>query len=82
MPAVERILQMFEPLKVYFGCTKCPTILKEIFENPVGEVWFLFIHNNSSLFHQAILKIEGDKICATEASLEYLKLLNILTLTS
>lgn len=79
MPAVERILQMFEPLKVYFESTECPTILKEFFENPVGEVWFWFIHNNSSLFHQAILKIEGDKICATEASLEYFKLLNILT---
>ncbi|KAF0717745.1 protein FAM200B-like [Aphis craccivora] len=73
MPAVERILQMFEPLKVYFESTECPTILKEFFENPVGEVWFWFIHNNSLLFHQAILKIEGDKISATEASLDKVK---------
>lgn len=79
MPAVERILQMFEPLKEYFGSIECPTILKDFFENPIGEVWFWFVHNNSSLFHQAILKIEGNKISATEASLEYFRLLNTLT---
>lgn len=38
---------------------------------------FGFVHNNSSIFHQAILKI-CDKVCATEASLEYFKLLNTL----
>lgn len=38
MSAVEKILEMFEPLKEYFGAIKCPTILKDIFENPPSEI--------------------------------------------
>jgi len=38
MPAVERILQMFKPLKEYFDSVECPTILKDFFENPLGEI--------------------------------------------
>lgn len=79
MPAVERILQMFKPLKEYFASVECPTILKEFFENPLGEIWFWFVHNTSFLFHQSILNIENDKICAIEASLEYFKLIDTLT---
>lgn len=69
MPAVERILQMFS-LKKYFASVECPTILKDFFENPPGEIWFQLVQN-SFLFHQTILNVEGDKICATEATLEY-----------
>lgn len=75
MPAVERILRMYKPLQSYFlSLENCPTILKQFFENPVGEILMWFVHNVSSLFQQAILNIEGDKVCATEAALEYFSL--------
>lgn len=75
MPAVERIIKMYNPLRSYFLSLKnCPTILKQFFENPTGEIWMWFVHNVSSLFHQAILNVEGDKVCATEAALEYFSL--------
>ncbi|CAH1971900.1 unnamed protein product [Acanthoscelides obtectus] len=35
-----------------------------------------FVHNIASLFHKVILDVEGDKICATEAALEYFELIN------
>lgn len=66
MPTIEKISQMYEQFK-------------EFFENPIVEFWFWIVNNKSSLFHEMFLKVEGSKICATEASLEYLKLFNSLT---
>ena len=75
MPAVERILKMYKPLQTYFlSLENCPTILKQFFGNPVGEIWLWFVHNAASLFHQAILSVEGNKVCAAEAALEYFTL--------
>ncbi|CAH1971283.1 unnamed protein product [Acanthoscelides obtectus] len=77
MPAIERIVQMFEPLKAYFlSIDNCPTVLKQFFQNPINEAWMWFVHNIASLFHKVILDVEGDKICATEAALEYFELIN------
>lgn len=60
MPAVERVLKMYQPLKNYFlSIQKCPAILKNFFENPSFELWLYFIHAQSKIFHQAVLKIEG-----------------------
>ncbi|CAH1984451.1 unnamed protein product [Acanthoscelides obtectus] len=68
---------MFEPLKAYFLSTdNCPTVLKQFFQNPISEAWMWFVHNIASLFHKVILDVEGDKICATEAALEYFELIN------
>lgn len=77
MPAIERILQMYEPLKAYFlSIENCPMILKQFFECRTSEIWMWFVHNIASMFHKVILKVEGDKICATEAALEYFDLKN------
>lgn len=77
MPAIERILQMYEPLKFYFqSIDNCPTIIKQFFDNSVSEVWMWFVHNVASQFHQTITRIEGDKITATEAAVEYFSLKN------
>lgn len=77
MPAIERILQMYEPLKSYFqSIDNCPTIIKQFFNNPVSEVWMWFVHNVASQFHEGITNIEGNKVSATEAALEYFTLKN------
>ncbi|KAF0712233.1 Reverse transcriptase domain-containing protein, partial [Aphis craccivora] len=48
-------------------------------EHFMFQIWFWFVHYNSSLFHQTILNVEGDTICATEAALEYFKLIDTQT---
>lgn len=55
LPALDRILQLFNPLKSYFlNLEKCPTILKNFFNETLAEEWLLFIHNQASIFHQYI----------------------------
>lgn len=71
MPALERILKMFQPLKTYFlSIDKCPTILKTFFENPSSELWLYFLHAQTAIFHQAVLKIEGQNVSAIESANE------------
>lgn len=75
LPALERVLQMFEPLKQYFAKQPDPpVVLKSFFDNPDGELWLWFLHNVAGTFNEAVKKMEGDKISATEASKEYLTL--------
>jgi hypothetical protein len=72
-PALERVLQMFEPLKNYFSSqSNPPAVLKSFFEDPDGELWLWFLHNVSSMFNEVVKKMEGDKISATYAANEYL----------
>jgi hypothetical protein len=67
LPAVERLLQMFLALRSYFSSIdKCPVIIKQFFTNPETEFWLFFVHNIASLFHEMILKIEGENISAIE----------------
>lgn len=69
MPAVERVLQLFVPLKNYFlSIEKCPTVLKNFFECPTSDLWLLFVHSQSVTFHTAVLMIEGQNISAIEAA--------------
>lgn len=71
MPALERILKMFQPLKSYFlSIDKCPNILKTFFENPSSELWLYFLHAQAATFHQAVLKIEGQNVSAIESTKE------------
>jgi len=74
LSAIERVLQMYKPLKQYFETIESPTILKFFFKNPLGDILLWFVYNNFSLFHQTILNVEGTKICATETELQYFKL--------
>lgn len=69
LPAIERVLKMYEPLKSYFlSIDKCPIVLQTIFEDPSSELWLMFFHNQSSMFHKTILAIEGDKNTIMEVS--------------
>lgn len=69
MPAFERVLQLYVPLKNYFlSIKKCPTVLKNFFECPTSELWLFFVHSQSMTFHTAVLKIEGQNISAIEAA--------------
>lgn len=39
MPALERVIKMYQPLKSYFlSIEKCPQLLKNFFENPMSEL--------------------------------------------
>lgn len=69
MPAIERVFQLYVPLKKYFfSIIKCPTVLKNFFECPNSELWLFFVHSQSMTFHTAVLKIEGQTISALEAT--------------
>ena len=44
LPAIERVLQMFFPLKAYFQSQeKCPKLILKFFEYPMAEAWLHFI---------------------------------------
>lgn len=44
VPAVCRILELFDPLKTYFlDLPKCPKILTQFFESPLARLCLLFI---------------------------------------
>jgi len=76
VPAVGRLIDMFEPLKSYFlSENKCPTALKKFFTNPVAECWLLFAHAQAASFHETVLEVEGQNISMVEvgAALERLK---------
>lgn len=74
MPALERVLKMYQPLKNYFlSIEKCPLLLKNFFENPTSELWLYFLHAQSASFHQAVLKLEGQAVLAIEAAKEIAK---------
>lgn len=69
-PAIERVLQLFEPLRSYFlSLEKYPKILESFFNNELSEILMYFVHNQASIFHKTIKKIEGENISATEVSL-------------
>lgn len=66
-PAIERIIQLFDPLRTYFlSIEKCPKILKDFFENEVSEIMLFFVHNQAVLFSSAIKKIEKNNIPIAE----------------
>jgi predicted ABC-type ATPase len=48
--------------------TQCPTVLKQIYENSVRELWISFAQSEASLFHETIKVTDGDK-CSTESTL-------------
>ena len=69
MPAVERVLKLFPALKSYFlSEEKCPTLIRNFFENNSAELWLYFVHNIAAVFHATILRIEAQNVTALEAS--------------
>lgn len=58
-------------MKSYFlSQDKCPRILQLFFENDTSQIWLQFIHNQATLFHNAVKIIEGEKISIMEVSNE------------
>ena len=58
VPAIERVLQMFLPLKAYFQSQeKCPKLILKFFENWMAELHF--INTQALIFHKAIATIEN-----------------------
>ncbi|KAF2887706.1 hypothetical protein ILUMI_18467, partial [Ignelater luminosus] len=68
-PAIERILQLYAPLKSYFlSLEKCPAYLSTFFFNNASEIWLQFVHCQASLFSSTIKMIENDKCTVTEVA--------------
>lgn len=68
LPALERILQLYESLKSFsLSEEKCLVLLHKIFENPCTELWLAFIHASMTLFDDTIKSLEGDDRCAVES---------------
>lgn len=69
LPAVERVLKLYSPLKSYFlSLEKCPVVLENFFCSEVSELWLKFIHNQASMFQNVIQKIEGENISVIEVA--------------
>ncbi|CAH1107075.1 unnamed protein product [Psylliodes chrysocephalus] len=63
LPAIERILKLWEPLKeCFFAETRPPKVIIDFFNNPLSQVYFLFLHSQSFLFETQIKKIEKSNI--------------------
>lgn len=70
LPAVENILKIYEPLKSYFlSQDKGPRMLQFFFENDTSQIWLQFIHNQATLFHNAVKIIEGGNISTISTSI-------------
>lgn len=60
VPAIERILKLYEALKSFFQAEKSPPkTLIDFFNNPLCEAYLWFLHSQASSIHSQILKIEG-----------------------
>ena len=61
LPALQRILEMFEGLKSYFNSQeRCPTLIKKCFEEPTQELYLIFVHGQLKYFNETILKLEKE----------------------
>jgi len=68
LPAIERILLLFDALKSYFmAIENCPAVLLAFFKDPVSELFLKFVHGTVQMFQISILKLESDYITASEA---------------
>lgn len=67
LPAVERILNIFEGLKSYFLAQEnCPRAMRDFFENDTGELYFWFVHGQLNNFNKTVLLMEKSKASATD----------------
>ena len=69
LPAIERVLQMYLPLKSYFvSQDKCPVVLHNFFKDGSSEFWLKFLHQQASTFHDTVKMLEVDTINFSEVS--------------
>ena len=77
LPAVERILQMYAPLKSCFlSLEKCSAVLRKLLDDPLTKLWVTFAHANLTLFSGTIRQLESQDCCAVKTG-EKLKSLGI-----
>ena len=70
LPALERVLLLFEPLKTFFMAEEnCPRTLKDLFDVPKSELWLTLAHSCMSLFHNTVLLLEGQDRSAPESAM-------------
>lgn len=75
LPAVERILQLFEGLKSYFlAQVNCPLALRQFFTTEIGELYFWFVHGQLNVFNKTIESMEKTNSTATDVGMELAKL--------
>lgn len=69
LPALERVLQMYAPLKSFFLSEEnSPVVLRRFFEDPFTELWLAFVHGNLGIFNEAIKTLESQDRCAVESA--------------
>jgi hypothetical protein len=67
MPAVERILKMFAPMRSYFlSLEKCPKVLQTFFNTDSSELWLKFVESQASISYNAVKQIEREHITVFE----------------
>jgi hypothetical protein len=75
LPAIQRVIDMFPSLKPYFlSIDKCPTSLKNFFENLVSITFLHFLASQLKPFHDTIKCIEKQEISVIEVKDEINKL--------
>ena len=69
LPALQRILEMFEGLKSYFNSQEgFPTLIKKCFEEPTHELYLIFVHGQLKYFNETILKLEKENASAVNVA--------------
>ncbi|XP_059807060.1 uncharacterized protein LOC132381581 [Hypanus sabinus] len=70
-PALDRILLIFEGLKVYFlSQEKCPTMLRHMFNNPCTKLWLAFASKQIAVFQKTVEAIEKNDSSVIEVALQ------------
>lgn len=66
-PAIERVLEMFAPLRSYFlSVPNPPKLLITFFENGLSEAYLWHLHSLMTIFHSKILEIEKEESSVLE----------------
>ena len=75
LPAMNRIIDLYEPLKKYFGTTeKVPNTISTFFSNTEGKFWLLFVANQLENFNTSIKQMERKNSTSFESNFELSKL--------
>ncbi|KAF0692998.1 protein FAM200B-like, partial [Aphis craccivora] len=66
-PALTRLIDMFDGLKSYFlSIDKCPTLIKNFFNNPLSYLILIFLQIQCELFFTCIKSVEAKDISIIE----------------
>lgn len=71
--SINSVLRVLGPLQTYVKSNptkNVPLVLRKNFEDPLHKFYLILVRDLCEIFEDAILKIEGDKICGNEASVK------------